>query len=96
MSARWPDISLTPLLTNAISRNGAGDVFSLQYPVPGRKYVIHMGDTLTAIAAAAARINSTIDVTNLLNANPDLNPSKMKVGQLIMIPLGETNNVSPP
>ena len=96
LSARWPDISLTPLLTNAISRNGAGDVFSLQYPVPGRKYVIHMGDTLTAIAAAAARINSTIDVTNLLNANPDLNPSKMKVGQLIMIPLGETNNVSPP
>ncbi len=96
LSARWPDISLTPLLTNAVSRNGAGDVFSLQYPVPGRKYVIHMGDTLTAIAAAAARINSTIDVTNVLNANPDLNPSKMKVGQLIMIPLGETNNVSPP
>ena len=96
LSARWPDISLTPLLTNAISQNGAGDVFSLQYPVPGRKYVIHMGDTLTAIAAAAARINSTISITNLLNANPDLNPSRMKVGQLIMIPLGEMNNVSPP
>ena len=95
-SARWPDIKLTSVLTNAISRNGAGDVFSLQYPVPGRKYVIHMGDTLTAIAAAAARINSTISITNLLNANPDLNPGKMKVGQLIMIPLGETNNVSPP
>jgi len=55
-----------------------------------------MGDTLTAIAAAAARINSTIDVTNVLNANPDLNPAKLKVGQLIMIPLGETNNASPP
>ena len=95
-SARWPDISLTPLLTNAISRNGDGDIFSLQYPVPGRKYVIHLGDTLAAIAAAAARINSTIDVTNLLNANPDLNPDKMKVGQLIMIPFGEANGVAPP
>ena len=54
--------------------------------VPHYEYEIKAGDTIGAIAKAytAQGINET--TKGILNANPGLNPSALKVGQKIIIP----------
>ena len=65
--------------------NGAGMVFCY-YPVPGRIYCIHYGDTLTRIARAASIFGDPVTVQQLMDANPDVIPRKLHVGQLLAIP----------
>jgi LysM repeat protein len=89
---RLEAIEITPELTNLVETNYNGDVFG-EYPVPGRKYAIHIGDDLREIVRAVQRLGHQMTVMDILRANPGLNPSQMEAGQLIMIPavLGESS-----
>jgi LysM repeat protein len=57
-----------------------------EYPVPGKYYFIHSGDSLADIAQAAGVFGQPVTVQDLLEANPGLAPDQLKIGQRIMIP----------
>jgi LysM repeat protein len=56
------------------------------YPIPGRLYSLHTGDTLQIVSRAASLIGSPATVQDIMRANPGLNPGQLKVGQKILIP----------
>ncbi len=55
-------------------------------PLKGYVYTIQPGDTLSAIAQAYARSGVKVTVDDLLKANPNLNPNRLRVGQEVFIP----------
>ena len=55
--------------------------------VPGKRYTITVGDSI----ALLARLNST-PPTAIVDANPGLQPTRMRVGQVIVIPTVEWVN----
>ena len=55
-------------------------------PQKGYDYVIHSGDTLSAIAKAYRDQGIKVTADQILKANPGLDPKSMKVGQKIFIP----------
>jgi Tfp pilus assembly protein FimV len=55
-------------------------------PVPGRFYTVHFGDSISAIANAVSRLGQPLTPKEILEANPDLDPARLKVGQKILIP----------
>ena len=57
-----------------------------EYPIPGKTYEIHAGDSLTRIAQAANLFGQLITVAEILQANPGLDATRLKVGQKILIP----------
>ena len=63
-----------------------------EYPVPGKVYMIHAGDSLAAIARAAKMFEQSITAAEILAANPGLDASRLRVGQTIMIPEATRNN----
>jgi LysM repeat protein len=66
-------------------------------PVPGKAYVIHAGDTLTQIAALASATGQRITVADILQANRNLLPDKIRAGRTINIPIpGARENNSMP
>ena len=65
--------------------NASGVVFC-HFPVPGRNYCIHYGDTLFRIARAASTFGDPVTVQQLMDANPEVNPLKLHVEELILIP----------
>jgi hypothetical protein len=82
----WIDQAvLTPELTNSASTNGGGVVF-YRYPIPGKNYVIQAGDTLLRIARATGRIGPPVTLKQIMLANPEVNPAKLRVGRLLVIP----------
>jgi len=81
---RLETIEITPELTNSTT-TFLGNTYG-EYPVPGRKYMLHTGDDLREIVRAVQRLGHQMTVMDILRANPGLNPSQMEVGQLIMIP----------
>lgn len=77
-------IEITPELTNSMIAF-IGNTYG-EYPVPGRKYMLHIGDDLPAIARAVQRLGQPITAKDILQANPGLDPAQMQIGQLILIP----------
>jgi LysM repeat protein len=59
-----------------------------ELPKDGREHTVTAGDTLSTIAAAYAReTGRKVTVDLILKANPGLNPSKLKIGQKIVVPI---------
>ncbi len=82
----WVDsVALTTDLTNSAATNGAGVMF-FRYPIPGKNYVIQPGDTLLRIARAAGRLGPPVTLKQILQANPETEPAKLRVGELLVIP----------
>lgn len=52
----------------------------------GYEYVIKRGDSLSLIAVAFREKNIKVSVKEILDANPGVNPDRLRVGQKIFIP----------
>ena len=52
----------------------------------GFEYTIEPNDTLSVIVKAYREKNIKVTIDQILKANPDLNPNRLKVGQKIFIP----------
>lgn len=59
---------------------------SADYPVPGMNYTVHAGDSVAEIAAAASQLGRPLTIAQLLEANPGLDSTRIKIGQKIFIP----------
>jgi tetratricopeptide (TPR) repeat protein len=57
-----------------------------EFPVPGETYVVHAGDSLASIARAASVWGPTVTLKLILESNPGLDASRLKVGQRVLIP----------
>jgi LysM repeat protein len=55
-------------------------------PEKGFEYVVQKGDTLSTIVQAYRDKNIKVTTDQILKANPDLKPERMRVGQKIFIP----------
>ncbi len=55
-------------------------------PLAQTEYVIQAGDTLLAISHTCREKNINVTVDQILNANPGLQPTRLRVGQKIIIP----------
>jgi tetratricopeptide (TPR) repeat protein len=67
-----------------------------EYPIPGKFYTIHPGDSLTTIAQAATVFGQIMTVGEILEANPGLDASRLLIGQKIMIPGDKANGSTRP
>jgi hypothetical protein len=50
-------------------------------------FVLEAGDTLQVIADAMTSIGQPLTVKQIIDANPGLEPSKLRIGQRILIPI---------
>jgi LysM repeat protein len=83
--------------TGTISENASD---SLSHPVTGstsgsesgESYIVKSGDTLWSIAKAKLGDGSKKDL--IVNANPGLDASRLKIGQKLVIPAGTGSSVS--
>jgi LysM domain len=57
-----------------------------EYPLAGQRYVIHSGDSIAAIANAVQQLGPPLTARQILEANPGLDPARLKIGQVILIP----------
>jgi len=55
-------------------------------PLKGYEYVVKSGDTLAAILAAYQQSGVKVSQSQVIKANPGLNPDRLKVGQKLFIP----------
>jgi hypothetical protein len=72
------------------------DQVAREYPIPGKFYLIHLGDSLAGIAKAADVFGQPITVEAILKANPGLDPARLRIGQRILIPGGKANGSTAP
>jgi phage tail protein X len=82
---RLETIEITPELTNSASGQ-RGDIYSDEFPVPGRKYVVHEDEDVYVIARAVQRLGCAISVEDILKANPGLKRGPLPFGIIITIP----------
>jgi hypothetical protein len=63
---------------------------------PGFIYVLHRGNTISDVMDAV-RIQHGLDATveEILAANPEVNPKKLKPGMRIFVPLAVEAGISP-
>lgn len=82
------DLSVTPSSRPRAAQAPADNPARDKPPVPnkGYEYVVKKGDTLSTIVQAYRDNNIKVTTQQILKANPDLKPEKMKVGQTIFIP----------
>jgi hypothetical protein len=64
----------------------AEDEMSNEYPMPGKVYIVHPGDSLATIVEAANIWGEPISREDLLEANPGLEEGLLKVGMGLNIP----------
>jgi nucleoid-associated protein YgaU len=62
------------------------DETSGDYPLPGKPYIIHRGDSLADIARAVTALGTPVTVKEILAANDGLNVAQLQIGQKILIP----------
>jgi len=62
------------------------EALASEFPVPGKSYSVHEGDTFLGIAEAASAWGVVLTAEDLLQANADLDEDDLRVGQKIMIP----------
>jgi LysM repeat protein len=67
-----------------------------EFPIPGRGYNLHTGDTIQDIARAASKLGTAVTVQDILRANPGLNQGRLQVGQRIWIPAKPTSESPSP
>lgn len=73
-----------------------GETTLIAYPLPGQSYFIHQGDSIGAIANAVSRLGQALTPKAILEANPQLDPARLKVGQKILIPASEAGGEADP
>ena len=78
----------TTELSSAAVMTGVGEVEGqlAWEPVTETNYIIHAGDSLAWIARTGGDSGQPTTVKAILEANPGLNPARLKVGQKILIP----------
>lgn len=59
-------------------------------PCPGKLYTIHAGDTLFGILRTVNASGAGITIQDVVEANPGLNPDKLRTGNAIRIPSERT------
>jgi nucleoid-associated protein YgaU len=69
---------------------GPSETSASDKPEKGFEYTIQQGDTLSTIVKAYRDKNIKVNTDQILKANPDLKPEKMRVGQKIFIPAPKT------
>ena len=72
------------------------DRLSTEYPVPGKAYIVHVGDTLGDIAEAASALGGPVTAQSILEANPGLDAASFKAGRKILIPAPNSGQNEPP
>jgi LysM repeat protein len=72
------------------------DKIAREYPIPGKPYVIHKGDSIASITKAANVFGQLVTIREIMKANPGLDPTRLLVGQRIMIPGGEADGNNAP
>jgi LysM repeat protein len=72
------------------------DEAAREYPIPGKFYVIHKGDSLAKIAQAASVFGQVITIEVILRANPGLDAARLLVGQKIIIPEDKADGTTAP
>ncbi len=60
-----------------------------QSPSTAHEYIVHAGDTVAKIVAACKRMGMPVTLADLLQANPGLDATRIKVGQRILIPTAD-------
>lgn len=55
-------------------------------PTVGYEYVVRAGDSLASIAQDFARAGVSVTPDNILQANPGLDPARLKIGQRLFVP----------
>ena len=60
-----------------------------QSPSTAHEYIVHAGDTVAKIVAACQSMGMSVTLADLLLANPDLDPTRLQVGQRILIPTAD-------
>jgi hypothetical protein len=51
------------------------------------EYVVHRGDSLALILRACEYAGQNVTLEELLQANPQVDPNKLKIGQIILVPV---------
>ncbi len=89
-SKKSPVVEATEDSTNspadASATTGENALPPTDYPLPGQRYVIHTGDTVAKIAGAVQQLGPPVTPQQILEANPGLDPTRLRVGQVILIP----------
>jgi hypothetical protein len=85
-----------PAPSAAEPSDAAADEVARDYPIPGKPYVIHAGDSLASIAQAASVFGQLITVGVILKANPGLDAARLLIGQKILISGGEADSSPAP
>ena len=67
-------------------QSASNEKADLVYPTPGHSYVIQVGDTLEDIAHATSEWGETVSVDDIVDANPGLDGTRLRVGQRLLIP----------
>jgi hypothetical protein len=75
----------TPELPMAVTAEPAEEL-PVDFPMPGKVYIIHPGDSLDEIANAASTLGVAVRVEQILEANPGLEAASLRIGQGIVIP----------
>ncbi len=68
------------------------DVATATNPSSGAVYSIQKGDSIAAIVTAVNRLGHSLTPAEILEANPGLDPARLKVGQIILIPIHGTQS----
>ena len=76
--------------SNNPAANNQPDAGPDNRPVAGQTYIIHSGDSLPKIAREASAYGRQISARDILDANPGMTNTQLRVGQKILIP--ETGN----
>jgi len=80
----------SPQSQKKVVQSTANDTATPDKPEKGFEYTVQKGDTLSTIVQAYRDKNIKVSMDQVLKANPDLKPEKMKVGQKIFIPAPKT------
>ena len=85
-------IDITADVTNAVAADG----YSLEFPVPGRKYAGQQDEDVYIIARAVQRLGCAMSVQDILQANPGMKRGPLPEGKLINIPEAPSNTENLP
>ena len=92
MASPGPSEESPELAPNPSPAADEDDIAPATKPLPGAGYIIHKGDSILAIALAVSRLGPALTPAEILEANPGLDPARLKVGQIILIPLPGTQS----
>ncbi len=74
---------------NTFREAANGETAPATHLMSGRFYIVHKGDSILTIANAASELGQPLTPKEILEANPDLDPARLRIGQKIIIPTSE-------